>query len=423
MKTLLINGRPFFWLADTWWYGATKRMPFAVFKELVHKRKKQGFTAIQFVVGVPPEIDIFDKNAAGDGGMPFHADKSINNTYFEGLDKRIIYLVEQKMIPCIVGGWGWHMDVMGERTIKRFWTEIVRRYAKYPVVFCLTGEIDGPMPISSFMKTIFHILPWSLQRLIYQLQKRTLGNRIKKWQNIAHMIKQIDPYHRPLATHTSSYKNAASILSQKGLLDFDTIQSGHSKDGYKHMVDMIYKRKNRNIPIINMEPWYEGILGNFDAYYQRQAFWISMLGGAGGHSYGAHGVWQMAGKNDRFMDHWGTSYWKDAIKYSGAEQIGKAKRFLETMEWWKLETDAAIFLYDNDIFCARLGDTRLAYIPKVTKTALYIENGNKIRDFRAYFFDPETMKNVGNTQSKKHAISLPGNSVGKDLIVVCKHKT
>src|SRR3989344_1846965 len=72
-KRYLIDekGKPFFWLADTWWYGMTARTSWEDFKTLVADRKKKGFTVIQTVVGVPPEVDIFSSHAANSGGLPF----------------------------------------------------------------------------------------------------------------------------------------------------------------------------------------------------------------------------------------------------------------------------------------------------------------------------------------------------------------
>lgn len=42
-------------LADTWWFGLSKRFSERSFKDLAALRADQGFSAIQLVVGVPPE--------------------------------------------------------------------------------------------------------------------------------------------------------------------------------------------------------------------------------------------------------------------------------------------------------------------------------------------------------------------------------
>src|SRR5690606_34330176 len=66
------DGIPFLWLADTWWYGFSKRTRWPVtFQELVIDRVKKGFSVIQVVVGVPPEISFWSKQARNEGGHPF----------------------------------------------------------------------------------------------------------------------------------------------------------------------------------------------------------------------------------------------------------------------------------------------------------------------------------------------------------------
>jgi len=43
-------------LADTWWFGLSRRLSEKDFKDLAILRATQGFSAIQLVVGVPPEV-------------------------------------------------------------------------------------------------------------------------------------------------------------------------------------------------------------------------------------------------------------------------------------------------------------------------------------------------------------------------------
>ena len=72
-KTHLIysDGTPFFYLADTWWFGMTKRLSDIKFLKLLELRKKQGFTAIQIILGVPPEITIDSREAENTAGHGF----------------------------------------------------------------------------------------------------------------------------------------------------------------------------------------------------------------------------------------------------------------------------------------------------------------------------------------------------------------
>ena len=391
------DGTPFFWLADTWWYGMTKRTRWEDFETLVQDRKKKGFTVIQTVVGVPPEVDIFSPQAGNSGGLPFikrfsvipnlfrdlnskkqmlnqvqHDNIDLNLKYFIEVDKKIKYLVDNDLVPCIFGAWGHHIDILGVDLIKKWWGEIVRRYAKYPVVWCLTGEADIFLSAysfnNSFIKKMISYLPNNLKQLIMSFRipifiginfvrnlakriylKKTLTldssiatlprndiiinnkirQRVKKWDEVARYIKKIDKFNRLLTVHIHSRTTASQLFGDPDWLDIDSIQSGHSKDSLEFMKNSISQTDKRKRPIINLEPWYEGILGNFWVKDQLLAFWACIKAGVAGHSYGTHGIWQMATSEDNFMGHWGRSDWKKAIKYSGAEAIGKAKKKLE----------------------------------------------------------------------------------------------
>ena len=69
-----IDGTPFFWLADTWWMGLCERLAWpADFQQLTQDRVDKGFTVIQLVAGLFPDMPAFDergRNEAGNRGRP-----------------------------------------------------------------------------------------------------------------------------------------------------------------------------------------------------------------------------------------------------------------------------------------------------------------------------------------------------------------
>lgn len=351
---------PFFYLADTWWYGVTKRAKWPYpFKDLVQDRKKKGFSVIQLVIGVPPETEMFSENAKNSGGWVFKKDWSINQKYFEEADKKITYLVEQGLVPCIVGGWGFHIDIAGVENIKKLWQEIIKRYSRLPVIFCLCGEVDGfLLPIEQKMNTqssdsknikkVFKFLPGRVFLLLRKiknkiLQKVMIGyfgylrkKRLERWECIAEYIKSIDKYNRPLFVHTTPRFLAGELFGHPKWLDIDSIQSGHEKDNINFMVNSILKASAKRM-IIDLEPWYEGLRDVFDDSDIRYAFWACILSGAKGHAYGAHGLWQMSKKGENYLGHWGASDWKKALRFQGAVQLGKAAKLLKKYEWWKIK--------------------------------------------------------------------------------------
>ncbi|MBA1419386.1 MAG: DUF4038 domain-containing protein [Epsilonproteobacteria bacterium] len=58
------EGKPFFWLADTWWMGLSERLSYPKdFHRLTKDRKEKGFSVIQLVIGLFPDMDDFDIRA------------------------------------------------------------------------------------------------------------------------------------------------------------------------------------------------------------------------------------------------------------------------------------------------------------------------------------------------------------------------
>jgi hypothetical protein len=61
------DGKPFFWLADSWWFGMSKRISYNDFCFLVNDRKQKGFSVIQFAIGFACDIAPFDVRDSNEG--------------------------------------------------------------------------------------------------------------------------------------------------------------------------------------------------------------------------------------------------------------------------------------------------------------------------------------------------------------------
>ena len=140
------DGTPFFWLGDTWWMGLCSRLRWPDdFQELAADRVTKGFTVIQIIAGLYPDMPPFDPRGANEAGYPWEPDYArINPRYFDMADLRIQYLVERGLTPCIVGCWGYFLPLMGVAKMKKHWRNLIARWGAYPVVWCLAGE--GAMP-------------------------------------------------------------------------------------------------------------------------------------------------------------------------------------------------------------------------------------------------------------------------------------
>ena len=59
------DGEPFFWLGDTWWMGLCSRLRWPEdFQTLVADRVRKGFTVIQIIAGLYPDMPAFDPRGA-----------------------------------------------------------------------------------------------------------------------------------------------------------------------------------------------------------------------------------------------------------------------------------------------------------------------------------------------------------------------
>ena len=140
------DGTPFLWLGDTWWSALTERFRWPdTFQTLTADRVAKGFTVIQLVGGLVPEFGLFSPMMASEGGQPWQdrGQGPINPAFFDVPDLKIEHLVANGLVPCIVGGWGSWLNVLGREKVLQHWRYLTARYAAYPVVWCLAGEVEA----------------------------------------------------------------------------------------------------------------------------------------------------------------------------------------------------------------------------------------------------------------------------------------
>jgi hypothetical protein len=136
------DGTPFFWLADSWWFGMTSRLRFpGEFGVLVRDRVEKGFSVIQFAIAFPCDIAPFDPRGANEAGHAWtNGFGTINPAYFDLADQRVRAIVDAGLVPNIVGAWGYYLPVMGIEKMKRHWRYLIARYGADPVVWTIAGE-------------------------------------------------------------------------------------------------------------------------------------------------------------------------------------------------------------------------------------------------------------------------------------------
>jgi hypothetical protein len=320
------DGTPFFWLGDTWWMGLCHRLHWPEeFQELTADRKAKGFNVIQIVAGLYPDMFPFDPRGANEAGFPWQTNyTAIRPEYFDAADKRLLYLVDQGFTPCIVGAWGYFMPWMGVDKMKAHWRNLIARYGALPVVWCAAGEAN---------------LPWYLAKG-FPYDDR---NQIHDWTKVLAYIRDTDPWHRPLTLHPTGIGplTARHSTDDPALIDFDMLQTPHAReDGVPITVTTVRNSYGASprMPVIDGEASYEMLSDSLPTEWTRRMFWLCLMNGAAGHTYGANGIWQCnrPGQPHGKSPH-GGSYgvipWNESMHLPGSQQVGFGKKFFEQFSW------------------------------------------------------------------------------------------
>ena len=320
------DGKPFFWLGDTWWMGLSKRLNWPDdFQRLTADRVEKNFTIIQIVAGLLPDMSPFDERSTNEAGFPWEKDFStINPAYFDMADLRINWLVRSGLMPCILGSWGYYLLLLGMDKMKKHWRYLIARWGAHPVIWCLAGEADMPYYLSESPKE--------------ESQQQREG-----WAKIGKYVQSIDPYSRLITVHPSHI--GRDQVTDESVMDFNMLQTGHW--GYESSANTIKTMtaeldRTPTMPIVVSEVNYEGIIHGTQAEIQRLTFWSSFLSGSAGYSYGANGIWQVNCRNKPYGcgpngSNWGTTPWEDAYQLPGSAHLGLAAILLQRYEWWRFE--------------------------------------------------------------------------------------
>jgi hypothetical protein len=319
------DGSPFFWLADTWWFGTSDYMPMdgssnpniaSCFRYCVKKRKAQEFTAVHFG---------FVGNLKGYLNPDnFYQSPHIQPRYWQEVDRHFDYITHQGLLPVV--GLQWQVQNTLEQW-KIIWKYFVARYGAYPMTWNFNIEYNAD-------------------------SKLPLGN-VRLTKLLGQYIKDIDPYKRamtvmPWVTHLDGHE-----VWDDPWHDFITLQGGHNGPTYPPGTPFIgpplsmYRQAYHHEPhkpVMLQEVTFEGIqpkgiLRPHDDTVVRYNAYNTMQGGFCGFGYGAQGLWYPSQDEDdhTFEGDWGESIpWWRALERPGGYQMTTLRRFYESIEWWTL---------------------------------------------------------------------------------------
>lgn len=386
-----VDGKPFFWLGDTWWMGLTKRLGWPEdFKSLTEDRVGKGFSVVQIVAGLYPDMPAFDPRGANEAGFPWEEDYvRINPAYFDMADRRIDWLARSGLVPCIVGSWGYFIEFAGEEVMKKHWRNLVARYGAYPVVWCVAGEAVMPYYLSSCWDD-------EKKREEYAAEARS------SWTRVARYLRSIDPSHHPMTIHPTDC--ARNMVDDPFVIDIDMLQTGHSDvHSFANTVNKVVDSVGRSprMPVLVGEVCYEGIMGASWENVQRLMFWASVLCGAAGHTYGANGIWQVNTRTKPFGpsphgQSWGNAPWSAACQLPGSLQVSLGKNLLLRYPWWRFEPCSELVephWSKGDYFKPYAAEiqkqVRFIYVPTPGRLST-VRKIDRHVTYHAFYFDPRT---------------------------------
>ncbi|MFZ5917484.1 MAG: DUF4038 domain-containing protein [Chloroflexota bacterium] len=318
-------------LADTWWYGLSKRLPAKDFEELAALRAGQGFSAIQLVVGVPPEVGPENENAQSEAGFPWTLDGHFNQEYLDLARDRIRYLNNLGLVAIVYGAWGQQIEWIGQERIAGWWFKIIETLDALNVIYCLCGESNlwigeaskllpakstDDLVANRFVLPGFRAgvrKPWIkfVGKVKLWLHKHPLKRRRRAWSLVlGEMARKTE---KPIIVHPTAGETGYEAIVNPELLAANTAQTGHSESSRNRIWQLplaSHQDGRTGKGYINLEPWYEGIRDRFWVQDQLFAYWASMLAGAISHCYGAHGIWNVG--DGKFLAHWGKQTFEQA---------------------------------------------------------------------------------------------------------------
>ena len=329
-------------LADTWWYGLSHRVSEEAFLELACLRVEQGFSAIQLVAGIPPEVGPEHPYAASEVGPAWTLAGTYNQRYLQLAARRTAMLNQLGLRVILYGAWGHQIKWLGRAGIVGWWQELVNQCDALDVIYCLTGESNlwigqenGLLPdkstgdlwqrkvIPGAETKIASLVKRSLRRINLGLRKRDDSLLLQRRQDWSYVLEALHKMtSRPLIIHTNANELGYQVVENPALLAANTTQTGHSET----MRDALWQiplgemqREPEQI-FINLEPWYEGINDSFYVRDQLFAYWVTMLAGAASYCYGAQGIWNVG--DGRFLSHWGKQTFSQAMQFESPRLLG-----------------------------------------------------------------------------------------------------
>ncbi len=386
-----LDGRPWFWLADTCWSAFTS-ITLEDWDYYLARRAEQGINVLQ-INTLPqwdrcrPDLGIYPY-ASEDGT---HFDWSAPNpAYWDRARTMCRMAVEHGIRPALVlmwcnyvpGTWGARaaekktgVAPMPREEVVRHVTRVIETLDEFEPVYVVTGDTDfaSDEAIAYYedaLATTCVLAPERLRCMHINRANRTLPEQ---------------------------------YLDR---LDFYLFQPGHNYEGqfeaWKLPED--FRARYPKKPMINSEPCYEMMGASRNVYWRfsaqdcRASAWSSVLAGASaGLTYGAHGIWNWQtsrSEGSALGEGFDMPFrWQEALQFPGVWDFGLVPVALDALTAGGAQAvEPAQDVLDDGreaIRVARVGARVVAYVPRTTALKLRLDAASA---WRATAFDLETKR-------------------------------
>ena len=323
------GGKPFFWLGDTAW-ELFHRLNREDAEKYLRNRAERRFTVIQAVALAEFE-GLTVTNAYGQLPLENNDPTKPIEAYFQHVDWVVKRANELGLYIGFLPTWGdkWNKkwgqgpEIFTPENAESYGEWIGRRYRDAGLVWILGG--DRPVETDRQKEII-----------------RAMARGLRKGDGGRHLV----------TFHPTGGSGSSGPFHDDDWLDFNMRQNGHGPDynGRYDQTRVDYDRVPVK-PVLDGEPIYEGHPVAFDAKRfghsiasdVRRAMYWDLFGGAFGHTYGHHSVWQMASPshppvNNPLMP------WSEAILEPGAAEMQFGRALIESRPFLSRVPDDALIV-------------------------------------------------------------------------------
>jgi hypothetical protein len=332
------DGKPFFWLGDTAW-ELFHRLTREDADRYLDDRAAKGYTVVQAVALA--EVDGLDApNAYGHTPLVEHdparpdVKEGPANDYWDHVDYVVAAANRRGLLIGFLPTWGdkWNKkwgqgpEIFTPANAETYGEWLGRRYRDAGLVWILGGD----RPVES-----------DTQKQIL----RAMARGLRRGDGGTHLV----------TLHPTGGSGSRQWFEGDSTLDFDMRQNGHQAEftGRYDQTRVDYDTTPAR-PVLDAEPIYEDHPVSFDAAkfghstaadVRRPLYW-DLFGGAFGHTYGHHSVWQMWAPGREPINN-PLLPWTEAIDQPGARQMQYARRLLESRPFLTRVPDDTVIVTDR----------------------------------------------------------------------------